>query len=166
MSFSSTPLGQGRRLDQHTFLNKNHRTSPERDILASHTYRCVNYIAIMLFNAKSSLGYLSLIAIIQPQATRTNRRSLATPDSNNANSRLVQSRPEQSLLRHIQRSGVSKIPQSISQPHSIKQLPALLTCNPTIQTIHGPLGLVLPQMCHEALLWSTNPNPSQQAAGV
>ncbi|KAI9000639.1 hypothetical protein BD414DRAFT_472290 [Trametes punicea] len=43
MSFSSTPLGQGRRLDHHTFLNKNNpnrppNSPPRRAIPASYAY--------------------------------------------------------------------------------------------------------------------------------
>ncbi|PIL35710.1 hypothetical protein GSI_02440 [Ganoderma sinense ZZ0214-1] len=35
MSFSSTPLGQGRRLDHHTFLNKNNPNAPNRRAIPS-----------------------------------------------------------------------------------------------------------------------------------
>ncbi|TBU32615.1 hypothetical protein BD311DRAFT_546439 [Dichomitus squalens] len=39
MSFSSTPLGQGRRLDHHTFLNKNNPNAPpRRAIPTSYSY--------------------------------------------------------------------------------------------------------------------------------
>ena len=116
MSFTSTPLGQGRRLDHHTFLNKpnsNHHRHPNdpsrRAIPTSYAYGCVTflplYARIELMQTVSAVRRLLLeqhIHILNLQRTKLLIRSIKTK--------------KQSTKRHIHLT--KKPSQSAITPHT------------------------------------------------
>ena len=96
MSFSSTPLGQGRRLDHHTFLNKNNpNASQRRAIPTSYSYGCVaSRRPSYMYAADSGLEHLPLVRVRPPsprkppfprKTTQRNPPSSALLVSNSAN---------------------------------------------------------------------------------
>ena len=93
MSFSSTPLGQGRRLDHHTFLNKpNSQASsssnyitrpgepPRRQIPTSYAYGCVP-LPVMSLTSMHVSSLSSSFPSSPPRASTAGTRSPPKPSS-------------------------------------------------------------------------------------
>ena len=163
MSFSSTPLGQGRRLDHHTFLNKNNPNAAQRRAIpTSYSYGCVaSRRPSYMCAADSGLGHLPSVRVRPPSPRkppfprRTTQRSppsSASPVSSSAN-RL----PRRShlalrvlvlLTLHLTlRSGVSgtRLLTSSAQSHRPRH-PTPLTSPPrTLATPAGAVRATLPR---------------------
>lgn len=115
MSFSGTPLGQGRRLDHSTFLGK--PTSSGNAAPASFAYGSVTFF----WSFNNYFHSWHLLYTMPQTAHRLWARDL-------------QAVPKSSLHPQNQTSGASKTHLSILQPHSTKlpQTWILLTLTPTI----------------------------------